>query len=118
MIKKIWRIIIVLIFVIAIYASKTDYYESKKEFYKRSFSSEIEKVIESRGTKVYYKYFDRESYFYLDDYEGVELKVGDIIRKTDDKISIMRKDKNGKYIEVGKGKSLKPEESYFQFFFN
>lgn len=118
MIKKIWRIIIFLIFLILIYTSKTDYYESKKEFYKRSFSSEIEKMIGSRGTRVYYKYFGKESYFYLHQYEGIELKVADVIRKNEDVITIMRKDKNGEYAEVGKGKSLKPEESYFQFFFN
>jgi hypothetical protein len=113
--KKIILPIILSIFCFVVYNSKTEYYEKSKEFNQNSFSAEIEKIVEGRGTKVYYK---NDSYFYEEDYEGVKLKVGDVIRKNNAQIIIMRKNSNGEYVEVGKGKSIEPSKSYFNYFFD
>ena len=112
--KKIIPLIIILIFCFVIYNSKKDSYEKSEEFYRKSFSGEIEKIIEGRGTKVYY---ENDSYFYEEDYEGVKLNVGDVIRKKDAEIIIMRKNSSGEYVEVGKGKNIEPNKSYFNYFF-
>jgi hypothetical protein len=113
--KKIILPIILSIFCFVVYNSKAEYYEKSKEFNQNYFSGEIEKIIEGRGTKVYYK---NDSYFYEEDYEGVKLKVGDVIRKNNAQIIIMRKNSNGEYVEVGKGKSIEPCKSYFNYFFD
>jgi hypothetical protein len=116
MFKKIISGFIIVIFVTVVYNSKTDFYEKSKEFSKMSFSGEITKIVVSRGTKVYFTDYGIEKYFYIEDYSGVELFVGDILRKNGEEIRIMRKDSNGEYVEVGKGKSLKPEKSYCTYF--
>ena len=112
--KKIIPLIIILIFCFVVFNSKKDYYEKSEEFYHNSFTGEIEKIIEGRGTKVYY---ENESFFYEEDYEGEKLKVGDLIRKNNAEITIMRKNSSGEYIEIGKGKSIEPNKSYFNYFF-
>lgn len=63
--KKIILLVIILIFCFVIYNSKKDFYEKSEEFYRKSFSGEIKKIIEGRGTKVYY---ENDSYFYEEDY--------------------------------------------------
>ena len=108
--KKIITLVILLIFSLVVFNSKKDKYEKSEEFYRNSFSGEIEKIIEGRGTKVYY---GNESFFYEEDYEGEKLRVGDIVRKNNAEITIMRKNSNGEYIEIGKGKSIEPNKSYF-----
>ena len=112
--KKIIPLIIILIFCFVVYNSKNDYYEKSEEFYRNSFSAEIEKIVEGRGTKVYY---ENDNYFYEEDYEGVKLKVGDVIRKNDAEIIITRKNSSGEYVEIGKGKSIEPNKNYFNYFF-
>jgi hypothetical protein len=116
MIKKIIpAFIIFLIFSFFIYNSKTKYYEKSKEFHAGNFNGEIEKIVEGRGTKIYY---ENEKYFYLEDYDGVKLLVGDIIRKNNNEISVLRKNSKDEYIEIGNGKSLEPKKSYFKYFFD
>ncbi|MEO8236613.1 MAG: hypothetical protein ABI576_00795 [Flavobacterium sp.] len=92
MIKKvILPIILVLIFAFTIYNSKKEYYEKSIEFNNKSFNAEVEKIVEGRGTKVYYQDYNTENYFYLEDYSGVKLFVGDVLRKNSNEISIRRK---------------------------
>ena len=107
-------IILIPILFFIIYNSKTEYYEKSKEFHKSYFSAEIIKIKEGRGTQIYY---DNDNYFYESDYDGIKLKVGDVIRKSDAEIIVTRKNSNGEYIEIGKGKSIAPEKSYFNYFF-
>ena len=116
MIKKIVILIIIFILLSLIYNSKTEYYEKSIEFSNKSFSGEITKIITTRGTKVYYQDYDAENYFYLEDYRGIKLFVGDVFRKSGNEIIIMREDHSGKFVKVGTGKSLKPKESYFSYF--
>jgi hypothetical protein len=113
-VKKIIPIVIILIFFFTVLNSKTDNYEKSKEFHLKYFSGEIEKIIEGRGTKIYY---DNDNFFYEDDYEGIKLLVGDLIRKNGSEITIIRKNNNGDYVEIGKGKSIEPKKSYFDYFF-
>ena len=112
--KKIIPLIIILIFFFLVYNSGTEYYKKSKEFHSKYFSGEIEKIIEGRGTKIYY---DSVNYFYEGDYDGIKLMVGDIIRKNGSEITIRRKDRNGNYAEIAKGKSIEPAKSYFHYFF-
>jgi hypothetical protein len=112
--KIILPIIIITLFCFMVYNSKTEDYEKSKEFNKNYFTAEIEKIVEGRGTKVYY---ENNKYFYEDDFEGIKLKVGDVIRKSENEIIIMRKNSKGEYIEAGKGKSKEPSKSYFNYFF-
>ncbi|MEW5677243.1 hypothetical protein ABGT15_13090 [Flavobacterium enshiense] len=114
--KKIFLpIIITLIVFFLIYNSKTEYYEKSKEFHNSYFSSEIIKIEQARGTKIYY---ENDNFFYESDYKGVKLMVNDVIRKSSDGITILRKNSKGKYIEIGKGKSIEPKISYFKYFFD
>lgn len=108
--------IIFSIFLFFVYNSGTEYYEKSIAFSRKSFSGEIIKIVESRGTKVYYKDADVQDYFFLEHYSGVELLVGDVLRKSGDELRVMRNNKNNELIEVGKGKSIKPEDSYFTYF--
>ena len=107
--------IIFIIFGFFFYNSKTDDYEKSKEFYNKTFSGKIEKIVEGRGTRIYY---GDQNYFYLSNYEGIELLVGDIIQKNNSKISILRKNSKNEYLEIGNGKSLEPKKSYFEYFFD
>lgn len=112
--RKIIPTILIITFCSLVYNSKTEDYEKSKEFHKSYFSSEIIKINEGRGTKIYY---GKDTYFYESDYDGIELKVGDVIRKGDKEIIVTRRNASGEYIMVGKGKSLEPEKCYFDYFF-
>lgn len=114
MVKKSVVVIIISIFIFIVYNSKSEYYQKSKEFHEKYFNGEILKIVEGRGTEIYY---EKNSFFYKDDYEGPELLVGDILRKNNSEITIMRKNAEGDYVEIGKGKSIKPKESYFNYFF-
>ncbi|MBF4491953.1 hypothetical protein IR010_05310 [Flavobacterium sp. MR2016-29] len=107
-------LVIISILLFLIYNSKNEYYKKSKEFHEKTLNGEILEIAKSRGTKIYY---DRNDFFYQSDYEGPELFVGDVIRKNGSEIMILRKDSKGDYIEVGKGKSVEPEKSYFNYFF-
>ncbi len=112
--KKIILIVIISIFCFIVYNSKTENYENSKEFYRNNFSSEIEKIVEGRGTKIYY---ENDKFFYEDDFRGIKLKIGDLIRKNNSEIIVLRKNINGEYVEVGKGTSKEPSKCYFNYFF-
>ncbi|REG88748.1 hypothetical protein [Flavobacterium aquicola] len=113
--RKIFPVIIVIsIFCFMVYNSKTEYYEKSIEFSKSTFSGEILKITEGRGNKIYY---ENDKYFYDSNCEGLEIQVGDVVRKSIGEIIVMRKDSNGKYVEVGKQIIKEPSKSYFNYFF-
>lgn len=114
MVKNIFIGLIISIFLFVVYNSKRHYYENSRDFYSKYFNGEIQKIEDGRGIEIYY---EKDSFFYKDDYEGPELFVGDILRKSASEITIMRKDSKGDYIEVGKGKSKEPKKKYFNYFF-
>ena len=112
--KKILPVALFSVLIFVIYNSKTEDYKEKKEFYNSNFSSEIIKIETTRGTKIQCK---DGNYFYESDYEGVKLMEGDIIRKNNESIIVLRKNPQDEYTEIGTGKSIKPESSYFNYFF-
>nr|WP_315246283.1 hypothetical protein [uncultured Flavobacterium sp.] len=114
MARKIFIGLIISIFLFVAYNSKRNYYEMSRDFHSKYFNGEIQKIEEGRGIEIYY---EKDNFFYKDDYEGPELFVGDILRKSNHEITIMRQNSSGDYIEVGKGKSIEPKKSYFDYFF-
>lgn len=112
--KIIPGIIVFLFFCFMVYNSKTEDYKERIKFRKSTFSGEIIKITEGRGTKIYY---DNDKYFYESNCETLEIKVGDIVRKTYDEITVNRKNSNGEYVEVGKEIIKEPSKSYFNYFF-
>ena len=112
--KIIPAIIVISIFCFMVYNSKTEYYEKSKEFSRSTFSGEILKITEGRGSKIYY---ENDKYFYDSDCEGLEIKVGDVVRKSISEIIVMRKNSNGEYVEIGKEIIKEPNKSYFNYFF-
>jgi len=112
--KIIPAIIVILIFCFMVYNSKTEYYEKSKEFSRSTFSGEIQKITEGRESKIYY---ENDKYFYDSDCEGLEIKVGDVVRKSISEIIVMRKNSNGEYVEIGKEIIKEPNKSYFNYFF-
>ncbi|WP_108424998.1 hypothetical protein [Flagellimonas amoyensis] len=115
LIKKIWGIIIVLVAFTLIYNSKSSYYENKVAFYNNNVNGIIVDIKAARGTKVYYGESD---FFYLEQLEEKEIKVGDsIVKKVDSELTVYRKNKSGQFIYLTKIKVLRPKSSYFKFFF-
>ena len=112
--KTIPVILVISIFCFMVYNSKTEYYEKSKQFYANSFSGEIIKITEGRGNKIYY---ENDKYFYDFECDGLEIKVGDVVRKNINEIIVLRKNLNGEYVEVGKEIIKKPSKSYFNYFF-
>lgn len=112
--KIIPAVIVISIFCFMVYNSKTEYYEKSKEFYTNTFSGEILKITEGRGNKIYY---ENDKYFYDSNCEGLEIRVGDVVRKSISEIIVMRKDSIGEYVEVGKQIIKEPSKSYFNYFF-
>jgi hypothetical protein len=110
--KAIPVILVISLFCFMVYNSKTEYYEKSKEFYKSTFSGEILKITKGRGNKIYY---ENDKYFY--DIDGLDIKVGDVVRKSIDEIIVMRKSSNGEYVEVEKEIIKEPSKSYFNYFF-
>jgi hypothetical protein len=110
--KTIPIILVFSIFCFIVYNSKTEYYEKSKEFYKSTFSGEILKITKGRGNKIYY---ENDKYFY--DIDGLDIKVGDVVRKSVNEIIVLRKGSNGEYVEVEKEKIIEPSKSYFNYFF-
>lgn len=106
---KKFRIILILALVLLIFSSKINDYKIDLEFYKKQGSFKILEIKRERGVKVYYTDND---FFFLDTYEGNEIKSGYNIVKTD---SIVKIYNNSNF--VGEGKILKPAENYFQYFF-
>jgi exopolysaccharide biosynthesis protein len=112
--KTIPVIIIFLIFCFMVYNSKTENYERSIEFRKSTFSGEILKITEGKENKIYY---ENDKYFYESNCEGLEMKVGDVVRKNYNEIIVTRKNSNGEYIEVGRKIIKEPSKSYFNYFF-
>jgi hypothetical protein len=112
--KIIPAIIVISIFCFMVYNSKTEYYEKSIEFSKSTFSEEILKITEERGNKIYY---ENDKYFYDSNCQGLEIKVGDVVRKSINEIIVMRKNSNGEYVEVGKEIIKEPSKRYFNYFF-
>lgn len=107
-------VIIISIFCFVVYNSKSEYYEKSKEFKNSTFNGEILKITEGRGNKIYY---ENDKYFYDSECKDLEIKVGDVVRKSLSEIILMRKDLNGNYVEVGKEIITEQNESYFNYFF-
>ena len=113
--RKIWAVLIVFIFFGFIYNSKREFYENNVAFYNKNLNGNILKIVNGRGTKVYYS---AENYFYLDFYKGIKLEDGNSFQKTDNDLKIYKKTTDGKLIFKGVGEMEKPQETYFKFFFN
>ncbi|PWH81829.1 hypothetical protein DIS18_14225 [Algibacter marinivivus] len=115
LIKKVWGIVIVLIALTLIYNSKSSYYENKVVFYNDNVNGIITDIKTTRGTKVHY---GKSDFFYLEQLEKKEIKVGDsILKKADSDLNVYRKNESGQFIYLTKIKVLKPKNSYFKFFF-
>ena len=110
----VWRILIILIFLIFVYNSKRSDYENDIAFFEKDCTGEIVKIKTTRGTKVY---FTNKDFFYLNTYKGVKLNKGDSFQKLGTEVTVFEKSKSGKIIFKGSGLIVKPEESYFKFFF-
>lgn len=62
-------------------------------------------------------YGDKNDFFYLEAYKGIELEVGDSITKKNQEIKVYRKKSSeGRYKLIGRGEPIK-QSSYFTFFF-
>ncbi len=109
-------IIFFLVFFILVFSSKIEDYEKDLEFNNKSFNAKIEKIVETRGIKVYFYDYEKENYFYLSSYEGINLRVNDYLKKHGSEITILREDLKGDYVEIGKGKSIEPLKNYFSYF--
>jgi hypothetical protein len=109
MLKIIWRGILLITLLCLIFFSKWSDYKNNVEFYKKEANISIKKIVETRGTKVYY---NSEDFFYLETYKGDKLEVGDSISKKNEKIEIFT---NGTL--TGYGQIKKPKENYFLYFF-
>lgn len=109
-------ILIIIIFIFNVYNSKNEFYLKQNEFYNQIFTSQVVKIIEGRGTKIFYNSSD---YFYSDycedEYKLEELiKVGDVLEKKIGILEVYRGDKSNRIIIC---RVIKPEKSYFQNFF-
>lgn len=108
------------IFIFVTYNTKKQFYQEHKDFYKNDLNGVVVKIIETRGTKVYYDSID---FFYTDfctDEYIVEesIKVGDIFKKKGEIIEFYREDNYGKIFVVINCKVIKPNDSYFLYFFD
>jgi hypothetical protein len=109
-------VVVIMIFLFSVFNSKRDYYENHQEFYKGyDFNAEIIKIVEGRGTKIYYS---EQNYFYSSIYEGAIIEKGDLIKKHNTIIDVYRKNNNThKYILIGSGEIIKPKNNYYEYFF-
>ena len=113
--RKIISVLIVIgIVSFLIYNSKRNDYKNDINFYNTDINAQILKIVESRGTKVYYS---KKNFFYLESYKGVDLMKGDSIVKKNKSITVYRRNKKNNFYFLGKGYPLKPPSSYFKYFF-
>ena len=112
---KFFAVLIFLIFCGVIYNSKRELYKNNVDFYSRDFDGNILKIVNGRGTKIYYS---PENYFYLDYYKGIKLEEGNSFQKTGKDFKIYKKTSDGKLIFKGVGEMEKLQETYFKFFFD
>ena len=97
-----------------VYNSKSEYCDKSKKFKRSNFNGEILKIIEGRGTKIYY---ENNNYFYASECRELKIKVGDIVSKSRTELIVKRKNLYGQYIEIGKKIIKESNESYFNYFF-
>lgn len=114
LIALLFGLIALLLFVFNVYSSKKEFYLKQKEFYNKTFTSQVTKIIEGRGTKIFY---NSNEYFYSDycddEYKLEELiKIGDILDKKTGILEVYRD--NSKIITC---KIIEPKESYSESFF-
>ena len=109
MVKNIWRVFLILSLLCLIYFSKWSNYKTEVEFYENDSNISIKKIVEARGTKVYY---GMDDFFYLSSYKGSKLSVGDSMSKKNEKIELYS---NGTL--KGYGEIRKPKDNYFKYFF-
>ncbi len=98
--------VFIMIFLAVVYNSKRADYENEKSFSKKYFNGQVLKIVEGRGTQIYYSETD---FFYA--ISEVDFKVGDIFKKTTDSLEVYRNDK-----VTAKVKVEKPAETYFEYF--
>ncbi len=110
-------IVIIIIFGFNIYNSKSEYYKKHIEFYNKKFSSEVNKIVEGRGTKIYYNTNDYFYTFFCEkEYKMDEIiKFGDILVKKKDTLEVCRNSINNIIFST---KVIKPKKTYFEYFFN
>ncbi|MFL1897264.1 hypothetical protein ACJRPK_16290 [Aquimarina sp. 2-A2] len=113
-IKRVWKIIIILIFFALIYNSKKEYYSNKVKFFDKKMGGVILDIKEGRGTKVYYA---KEDFFYLEQLESKSIMIGDSLIKNGTELSVYRKNGGEKFMFLKKESIIKPNDSYFKFFF-
>ena len=112
--KNVWTITIVLIVFVLIFTSKIDYYKNDLKFYNNDIRGVITKIVETRGTKIYYSESD---FFYLSQLNG-KLVVGDSIsKKSQSDLKIFKNNKNDEYLLQDTIKVKKPSSNYFEYFF-
>lgn len=102
--KYILHVLIILVFLTAIYNSKRDYYNKKKSFYNKDFDGWVLKKVESEYTIIFY---NEKDFFYSEFVEDVYFSKGDHLIKKD---SILLVNDKQYVIE-------KLPENYFYFFF-
>jgi hypothetical protein len=91
---------------------KREYYENHQKFYNEYIvDAEIVKVVEGRGTKVYYS---NDDFFYLESCRNLELREGDFMRKRDTIINVYRTE-NNKDVLVSSGVIPKPPKTYLDY---
>tara|TARA_R110000868_G_C10542890_1_gene735128 strand:- start:62 stop:421 length:360 start_codon:yes stop_codon:yes gene_type:complete len=113
-IKRIWQLILVIAFPVIIYNTKTDYYKKKVDFYESDLNGVVTQIKQTRGTKVY---LNESEYFYLEQLQDKSLKVGDSINKKGSELNVFEKNNKDEYNYKNKITVIKPESSYFKFFF-
>lgn len=108
-------VIAIIILFTLIYNSKTSDYKNEVAFFNQNITGVITKIKQTRGTKVYY---DKSNFFYLSQLQNRTVKIGDSISKiANSDLAVYKKNENGKFILQTKIKVLKPEDSYFEYFF-
>jgi len=107
-------IFIILVFALIVYASNRDFHIQHTKFYRSTFNSEVVKITEGRGTKIFY---DNYHFFYTDfcqDNQEVEnvIKVGDVVRKQDSILEIFRENSRKEMQRILTTKVGKPSKDF------
>ena len=113
-IKRFWQLILVIALPVIIYNTKSDYYKNKVDFYESDLNGVVTQIKQTRGTKVY---LNESEFFYLDQLQDKSLKVGDSINKKGSELNVFEKRNQDEYRFINKITVVKPESSYFKFFF-
>jgi hypothetical protein len=111
--------LIVLIFAFTVLNSKRDIYNLNKQFYSENFNSEVVKIEDGRGTKIFYNSHD---FFYTDFCSNSlilerNIKIGDVVKKQDSLLEIFRRNNKKQFVKILSTSIEKPTNNYFSFFF-